>query len=164
MEVFDISDMENPTPVGDMVPVEIFIGTQAAANETTLFSVGTFGEFGFCESQIDLIDISSEVPANITRLLPEACVSDIFVTNDLLLVSNRGGVKIFDISNPATPQEISQFNHWNGFHTVEGVARNGDATYILTGEGSGPELRTVQLVPDGTQVYGSITPLRHGRC
>jgi hypothetical protein len=158
IEVFDISDGDIPTLVDEMTLVELFIGTQVVANESTLFSVGTFGEFGHCESQIDLIDISSVEPRSIIRLQPEVCVTDMYTDGDLLFVSSRGGVKVFDISNPSAPEEISLFRHWNGFHTVEAVTRVGDKTYILSGEGSGPELLTVGLVPDGAEVFDSATP------
>lgn len=159
VEMFDISNIENPRPIGEITPVELFIGTQVAVNETTLFSVGTFGEFGFCDSQIDVIDIGSPVPVSITRLSPEICVTDLVVDGSLLYVSGRNGLKIFDVTDPEAIQEGGLFVNPDGIHNSEAVALYEDVTYILTGEGSGAELRVLDLMEESAELYNEVLPL-----
>lgn len=156
VEVFDISDVANPVVVGEITPVEIFIGTQAVADETTIYSVGTFGEFGFCDSQITVIDISGEEPVGLPQLSPEVCVTDVFAGGGLLFVSGRSGLRIFDVSNPGAAELVGSFVNPDGFHGAEGVALNGDVTYILAGEGSGAEIRTVSLNGETAELLNAM--------
>ncbi len=153
VEIFDISAPQSPTLLSELTPVELFLANRILANETTLFSVGTFGEFGFCESQIDVIDISSLEPVKLSQLQPSSCVIDFALDGEYLYTAGRNGLKIFDVSNPASVEELSLFANPNGFHGAEAVTVKEDVAYLLTGEGGGVEVRLMDISGDTAVPY-----------
>jgi hypothetical protein len=159
VEVFDISDPTSPKAVTDIYSVQILFTTKSVSDGSTIYSVGTFGEFGFCDSQIYTIDITGDEPVNGIQLSPEICVTDLYVSGDYLFVTGRSGLKIFDVSDLSSMQTMSLFGNPDGFHTVEAVAQHEDVTYILSGEGSGADLRVLDLDGETAELYADVLPL-----
>jgi hypothetical protein len=68
-------------------------------------------------------------------------------------------LKIFDVTEPEAVQEGILITHPDGFHNAESVAVNGDVTYIVSGEGSGSELRMLNLMGETAELYTDVLPL-----
>lgn len=145
VELFDLSDPAAPTAVGELVEMDIYLFDQMAASESTLFTVGTFGEFGYCTSQISTVDISGGIPANPYTFDPQNCVTAVDVVGETLYVAGRSGLQIFDAAAPDAPQLLALFTHPHGFHSAEAVDVQQDVVHLLTNEGSGYDLHTLRL-------------------
>jgi hypothetical protein len=102
---------------------------------------------------VDVIDISGQQPTKTTQFEPGSCVMDMALDGSYLYLAGRNGLKIFDVSNPDVPQEITLFTHPDGFHDAQAVAVQEDVTYVLTAEGSGTELRTLNLTGETAEPY-----------
>lgn len=145
VEVFDLSDPAAPTAVGELVEMDIYIFDQMAASESTLFIAGTFGEFGYCSSQISTVDISGGTPANPYTFDPQNCVTAVDVVGETLYVAGRSGLQIFDAAAPDAPLLRALFTHPHGFHSVDAVEVQQDVVRLLTNEGNGYDLHTLRL-------------------
>ena len=145
VEQFDISDPSQPLtlPVSDAM--EFFFIDQVALNDKALFIGGTFGEFGYCGSQILAADMQSERPQSLTTFDPANCISEMVLEGDTLFVAGRSGLQAYDVSDPANPLLQGTFTHPHGFHDAQSMASHEGVTYILSGEGRSSDLVTLDL-------------------
>lgn len=148
VEVFDISDPANVTAVGDLVEMDLFIPSRIAANESALFTAGTFGEFGYCSSTISIIDISAAAPQHLHNFDPSNCTNAIDVAGDTLYVAGRSSLQIYDVAEPASPALLAAFSHPDGFQSVDAANAQGDVVHLLTNDGSGYDLHTLEVNGD----------------
>lgn len=132
---FDITDPGNAVPLSGLVESELFFLGQAETNGQLFVLGGTFGEFGYCGSQISIADVSGDRPVPAITMDPENCINDMTLRDNLLFVAGRSGLQAYDVGDPANPALLSHFTHPAGFHDAQGVAIHQGTTYVLTAEG-----------------------------
>ncbi len=145
IERFDISDPYHPAALGPLQELELMPPFHAAAEGSLLASASIFGEFGFCQSTVNLLDIAADSPQMLTSFDPENCLNDLVLDGDRLYLTGRSGLQIYDVSDAANPSLLGRFSHPDGFHDVQGLARRAGITYVLNAEGRGFELTTLDL-------------------
>ncbi len=164
MEVFDVSDPAQVTAVSDFIPGPFFFMNHTAGNANTIFIAGTFGEFGYCSTQIFALDITNPAqPENRHEFDPENCVTDMTLVENRLYVVGKSGLKIYDVADPTNPILLAHFTHPHGFHDAQGIAIQDNFAYILSIEGRQADLRTIDLqqpsTPIGTPVAFDSTTI-----
>jgi hypothetical protein len=146
IERLDVSDPYHPAAAGPPQTLSGFNpADHAAAEGGLLVTASTFGEFGFCGSTVNLIDIAGESAQVLATFDPENCLKELILDGDRLYLTGGSGLQIYDLGNPANPDLLGQFRHPDGFHTVEGLARRNGLTYVLNSEGRGSDLTTLDL-------------------
>ncbi len=102
MRVFDISDLANPVPVAHCDTIEAVHGIKVKF--PYVFLTGSYGLLVF--------DISDpKEPEWVTHHQTINYPWDIEIAGNIAYVANDlSGVKVFDISNPALPQEVGYYN------------------------------------------------------
>lgn len=145
LELFDVSDPTAPTGTGSLIEMDFFFVNQVLTNGQVLVIGGTFGEFGYCSSTIQVIAISTGQPELQNSFDPTNCLSEMALEGNRLYVAGRSGLQLYDLTDPTQPTLLSQFAHPDGFHNAQGVALTTGATYMLTSEGRGYDLLTLDL-------------------
>jgi hypothetical protein len=145
IERFDVSDPYHPAALGPLQEVETMPSYHVAADGQTLVSASIFGEFVYCQSTVNLVEIGDESSEVIASLDPENCLGALVLEEDKLFLAGRSGLQIYDLSDPANPVLLSQFRHPVGFHDAQGLARYDGLTYALNAEGRSFDLATLDL-------------------
>jgi hypothetical protein len=145
IERFDVSDPYHPAALGPLQELEIMPPFHAAAEGPTLATANNFGEFGFCQSMVNLIDIADASAQGLASFDPENCVNDLTLLGNRLYLTGRSGLQIYDVSDASNPVLLGVFRHPDGFHDAQGLARRHGLTYILSAEGRGFDLITLDL-------------------
>jgi hypothetical protein len=162
IERFDVSDPAEPILLGDLVELELsFFSNHVVTNDKVLISAGTFGEFGHCGSSIDFVGHENGMPQLAKTIDPENCITDLAIQDENLFVTGRSGLQIFDLSDPAEPALLSQFRHPDGFHDAQSLALHDGLAYLLTGEGRGYDVVTLDLNQPAPALVGDKLALEN---
>lgn len=145
IERFDVSDPYHPAALGPLQELELMPPAHAAAEGPTLATASVFGEFGFCQSIVNLTGIAGASAQGLASFDPENCLNELILDGNRLYLTGRSGLQIYDVSDAANPLLLGQFKHPDGFHDVQGLARRDGLTYVLNAEGRGFELTALDL-------------------
>ncbi|MFN2222885.1 MAG: LVIVD repeat-containing protein, partial [Candidatus Promineifilaceae bacterium] len=145
IERFDVSDPYHPAALGPLQELEFMPPFHAAAEGPMLATANNFGEFGFCQSVVNLIDIADAAARQVGSFDPQNCLNDLALDGNQLYLAGRSGLQIYDLSDASNPLLLALFRHPDGFHDVQGLARRQGITYALNAEGRGFELTTLDL-------------------
>ena len=149
--LLDISNPAEPKQIGSANVQSFFVNDLLFANGRLLIS-STFGEFGYCGSQIEHVLISDD-----NQLVPhemfsaENCIHDLALNQNTLFVTGLSGVGLFDLSDPTTPAKIGQFEHPDGVMAAETAVLQARYLYVQTRLGNAFELRTIDTAPPFAQ-------------
>ncbi len=145
IERFDVSDPYHPAALGPLQELELMPPVHAAAEGPLLATASIFGEFGFCQSMVNLTDIAGASAQGLASFDPENCLNEVVLDGDRLYLTGRSGLQIYDVNDAANPLLLGHFRHPDGFHDVQGLARRDGVTYVLNAEGRGFELTALDL-------------------
>ena len=144
--IYDLSDPTNPQVVPQDQPVVLNFFRELADNDNILATSYTMGEFGFCSSQITIIDLTEpETPQETAEFEPQNCISDMAGSGELLYVAGLSGLQIYSTADPANVQLLSSYTNPVGFQTVEDILPGESASYLLTSEGRGAYIVSLEL-------------------
>ena len=160
IRIYDITDLANPQKVSDDISIDLLLGGYATSANGRMFVGGTFGEFGYCSSEIWIFDIQQlESVQQVTNFDPFNCLSDLTAVGDILYTTGLSGLQLFDVSNPTQPQHLSTFIHPSGVQDVLAVVPNGQYVYILGNEGRGSTIQTVDINKPDSPLVGEPLPI-----
>ncbi len=145
IERFDISDPYHPAVQGGLQEVELMPPSHAATEGSLLVTASIFGEFGYCQSTVNLVKVGEEGTEALASLDPENCLNDLTLDGDALYLTGRSGLQIYDVSDASNPVLLGQYRHPAGIHDIQGLARRDGLTYALNAEGRRFELTTLDL-------------------
>jgi hypothetical protein len=162
IERFDVRDPYHPVALGPLQELELMPPVHAAAEGPILATASIFGEFGFCQSIVNLTGIAGANAQGLVSFDPENCLNELILDGNRLYLTGRSGLQIYDVGDAANPLLLGQFKHPDGFHDVQSLARRDGLTYVLNAEGRGSDLATLDLSnqpPDlmlGRQKIGQV--------
>jgi hypothetical protein len=145
IERFDVSDPYHPAALGPLQELDLAAPFHAAAGDSLMVTASIFGEFGFCQSTVNLFELTAESQQAPASFDPENCLNDLVLDGDRLYLAGRSGLQIYDLSDPANPALLGQFRHPAGLQDVQGLARHDGLLYTLSAEGRGFDLTTLDL-------------------
>lgn len=146
LRLFDIADPQNPLEIEQRTTdVELFSTHLLAVSGDTLITAGTYGEFGFCVTMLTFFDFQREANIKIGELDPQNCATDMVVHDNKLFLVGRSGLFIFDIGNLAAPQKLGQFRSQSDILDVQAAVQNDQFVYVMSAEGRGANLQTIDL-------------------
>jgi hypothetical protein len=123
MRIFDLTDPLNPIDVTPShTASDWFVGLPAAIIGDTLYGFDTFGEFGYCLSSLETVDLTNPVqPAKValdSGTVPGfTCAARAQAYEDLFIVLDRNGLHLIDVSQLGLPVTVSSIPNQPG--TVE---------------------------------------------
>lgn len=151
--LYDLSDPTNPKPVTPNQPVPLEYFTEFAINDHVLASSITFGEFGYCNGTLTIVDISQPTdPQKTAEFDPKNCISDLAGSEELLFVTGLSGLQIFSTSDPAHLELLGQYTNPGGVQSVEDFLPGQPTSYLISNEGRGSFIAAVN-VAEGTQTF-----------
>ncbi|MCC6607704.1 MAG: hypothetical protein IT327_31140 [Anaerolineae bacterium] len=163
-------DITNPTAPEEIPQSQLFTPTffgLATGNDNILATSFGHGEFGYCFSQITLVDITQpEAPQKTAEFDPQNCISDMMGSGELLYVTGLSGLQIYSTSDPANVQLLGSYTNPVGFQSVEDILPGESASYLLTNEGRGSTIASLDLnqptpvVLSQTEPYTGSQPLQ----
>lgn len=160
LQIIDLSEPGLLQKVGDGIQdVDFFIPGSASASAQRIYVFSTFGEFGFCSSDLMQIDISDPL---LPRMLPNpqemvslTCVIDQVVVGERLYAADWLGLQAIDLGDGEQPQMLWSYPLEGGVRWLavqDGFAYWGDGR-------SGASLHVVDLrQPQSPQVSGPFEP------
>lgn len=155
-------DMTNPAAPEEIPQSQLFAPaffSLATGNDNILATSFGHGEFGYCFSQITLVDITQpEAPQKTAEFDPQNCISDMVGSGELLYVTGLSGLQIYSTSDPANVQLLGHYTNPVGFQSVEDILPGQPASYLLTNEGRGSTITSVDLNPSTPVVLGQTEP------
>ncbi|MCB9006715.1 MAG: hypothetical protein H6656_05000 [Ardenticatenaceae bacterium] len=157
--IYDLTDPTNPQVVPQNDPVSLNFTTEMTGNNNILASSYTFGEFGYCNSQITIIDISEpEAPQKTAEFDPQNCISQIVGSGELLYVAGISGLQIYSTRDPANLELLGHFTAPPGIQTIDDILPGQDSSYVLTSEGRGSIIASLDLNQPNPALLGKSDP------
>ncbi|MDG5492758.1 LVIVD repeat-containing protein [Psychroserpens sp. SPM9] len=171
-EYSDFSNMNFNTDIivgWDLVQMEreIMLTTDNSTVETFFGGTGTGGSlarFQIVEDYLYTVGINEMTVFDITNLSqPNLVHTDyagwnietMFHADGYLYLGGTNGMFIHSIENPATPEYISQFSHWEG---CDPVVVDGDYAYLTLRGGNecGQELSVLEVIDVSDKLYPTL--------
>ncbi len=157
--LYDLADPTNPQEITLTQPFAPTFFGDAASSDNVLVTNFTFGEFGYCGSQLTVVDISQpEAPQKTAEFDPQNCLSDMVGSGELLYVAGLSGLQIYSTSDPANVQLLGSYTNPVGFQTVEDILPGQPTSYILTNEGRGSTIASLDLNQPMPALLGQTEP------
>lgn len=124
--VFDLSSASNPREIGS-IQLGVLNGASAVtSNGSTAYVVR-----GYPDRGIAIVDVNQSQPQFLGNILESAFANSLTISGNRLVAACGGdGVFVFDISNPAQPVQIANYNTagWGAYAVLAG-----DALYVADG-------------------------------
>ena len=89
---------------------------------------------------------------------PENCRFDLLLDGQTLYVAGLSGLQSYDVADPLNPLLLDQFRHPDGFQDAQGVVVDGETMHVMTGEGRGYELSSVNIGSEPVTVLSARWP------
>lgn len=157
--LYDVTDPAAPEAIPQSQLFSPAFFSLATGNDNILATSFGHGEFGYCFSQITLVDITQpEAPQKTAEFDPQNCISDMVGSGELLYVTGISGLQIYSTSDPANVQLLGSYTNPVGFQTVEDILPGQTASYLLTNEGRGATITSLDLTQPQPVVLGQTEP------
>ncbi|MBK8902213.1 MAG: hypothetical protein IPM53_13590 [Anaerolineaceae bacterium] len=157
--LYDVTDPAAPEAIPQSQLFSPAFFSLATGNDNTLATSFGHGEFGYCFSQITLVDIAQpEAPQKTAEFDPQNCISDMVGSGELLYVTGLSGLQIYSTSDPANVQLLGSYTNPVGFQTIEDILPGQPTSYLLTNEGRGSTIVSLDLNQPTPVLLGQTEP------
>ncbi|MAT96621.1 MAG: hypothetical protein CL608_05710 [Anaerolineaceae bacterium] len=157
--IYDLADPTSPQIVPQNQPVSLNFLSELTSNDNILATSFTFGEFGYCSSQITIVDTTQpEAPQKTTEFDPQNCISEIAGSGELLYVAGISGLQIFSTSDPANLQLLGTYTNPFGLQTVDDILPGQPTSYVLTSEGRGSIIASLDMAQPTPTLLSQTEP------
>jgi hypothetical protein len=143
LRVVDVSNPAQPEVVGaSQAALPASVGESAATGDSLLL----VDQPWVCPALLHVIDIA-DTPRLAAEFNPQSCINDVAVAgNTLITAAGHRGLQIFDAGDPANLRLVAEFVHPAGFTSVDKIALNQDAAYIISGDPTLGERATLHVL------------------
>ncbi len=108
LEILDLSNIQNPISVGNVVTSGTVNGIYVVGNYAYLASSG-----------LNIVDITDPTaPISVGKLLTGVAAHDVQVVGDYAYIADGDGFKIIDVSDPAAPVLTGSLSYWPAAESV----------------------------------------------
>lgn len=162
LRIFDVSEPLTPQEVtiASGHP-ELFNITLTAVNQTHLAISSNYGEQGYCQSMVGIYNVSDAAnPQENAPFDPLNCLNDLALDDDgRLYLVGLSGLMIYDIGDGSSPVQLTHFSTPGGLMNAQAVAQNGNFMYVLSGNGRGNRISTIDISSGEAMVVGTPVEL-----
>ncbi|MEM7335252.1 MAG: hypothetical protein AAF490_24455 [Chloroflexota bacterium] len=163
VRAYDLSDPHNPNLKFSHKLSDTFNVNTLAVSETRLVQGQIFGEFGYCASTLFISNI--EDPENLQSTAnfdPQNCLHDMVISGNTLFAVGLSGFMIYDLTDAENPTRQSHFVMPSGLQDVQAAAQQDQYVYVLSNEGRGHVLKTLDMANPTSPVLGDPVALENG--
>ena len=162
VRVYDLSDPANPEFRASFSSDAFSINTLSASLSRLVITT-IFGEFGYCASSVHIADLENpETAQTALDFDPQNCLSDSAIDNDTLFLVGQSGLMIYDLADIEAPQRLSHFFMPSGLQDAQAAVQQDQYVYILSSEGRGHVLKTIDLANPAAPLVGTPIELQNG--
>lgn len=157
--LYDVTDPAAPEAIPQSQLFSPAFFSLATGNDNILATSIGHGEFGYCFSQITLVDITQpEAPQKKAEFDPQNCISDMAGSGELLYVAGISGLQIYSTSDPSDLQLLGSYTNPLGIQTVEDILPGQPTSYVLTNEGRGSIIASLDMTQPTPTLLGQTEP------
>ena len=149
LSIYDLTDPTNPQMVPQDEPFSLSFLGEFTGNTNTLVTSSTRGEFGYCFTILEFVDISKpETPQKTAEFDPQNCSSTLVGSGEFLYIAGLSGLQIYSTSDPSNIQLLGHYVNPTGVQSADDFLPGQPASYLISNDGRGAIITSVELRQD----------------